>query len=64
MIDQNIKRFCEIVAEINELNKYLTQEIEKFYDGGHTFEECYSTDIKKLVELQEEFKSLLIPLTT
>lgn len=55
MIDTNIKEFCRIVQRINELNQFLDEERESFYDGGHSFEECYSTQINELVDLQKEF---------
>lgn len=59
MIDNNIKRFCWLVSEINTINKYLDKERYNFYDGGHSFEECYENDIEELVELQNELKNLL-----
>ena len=59
MIDENIKRFCEVILEINTINKGLDEERADFYDGGYSFEECNSTKIKELVDLQNELKGLL-----
>jgi hypothetical protein len=59
MINKNIKRFCEVIFEINALNKKLDKEHANFYDGGYSFEECNSTDIEDLVNLQNELKFLL-----
>lgn len=59
MIDENIKRFCEVILEINTINKELDKEKSNFYYGGYSFEECNSTKIKELVDLQNELKSLL-----
>lgn len=42
MADKNIKRFCELVVEINRLNEKIQIEKANFYDGGHSFEECFS----------------------
>ena len=54
-----IKRYCELVVEINELTKYLDKEYEDFYYGGHTFEQCYATDIETLHKLEGEFIDIL-----
>ena len=62
MIDNNIKRFCELVSEIKELNDYLYTERFYFYDGEFSFEECFSYDIEKLVNLQNEFRNIMINL--
>lgn len=59
MIDKNIKRFCEVIFEIKTINKELDKEREDFYDGGYSFEECNSTKINELVDLQNELKGLL-----
>ena len=59
MIDKNIKRFCEVILEINTINDRLDRERASFYDGGSSFEECNVSEIKKLVDLQNELKSLL-----
>lgn len=59
MIDKNIKRFCEVILEINTINKVLDKERVDFYYGGYSFEECNSTKIKELVDLQNELKGLL-----
>jgi hypothetical protein len=59
MIDKNIKRFCEVILEINTINKELDKERVDFYDGGYSFEECNSTKINELVDLQNELKGLL-----
>ena len=45
---KNIIKFCELVDFINTKNAYLQKEKESFYNGGHSFEECYSEDIKIL----------------
>lgn len=39
MIDKNIKRFCEVILEINTINNQLDKERANFYDGGYSFEE-------------------------
>ncbi len=59
MIDKNIKRFCEVILEINTINNELDKERADFYDGGYSFEECNDYKIKELVELQNELKYLL-----
>ncbi len=59
MIDNNIKRFCEVISEINSLNRELSKERDNFYDGGYSFEECHERQLKDLVDLQNEFKGLL-----
>jgi hypothetical protein len=59
MIDKNIKRFCEVILEINTINKELEKERADFYDGGYSFEECNGYKIKELVDLQNELKGLL-----
>ncbi len=59
MIDKNIKRFCEVILEINSINNQLDKERVDFYDGGYSFEECNSTIINELVQLQNELKRLL-----
>jgi hypothetical protein len=48
-----------LVVEINELTKYLDKEYEDFYYGGHTFEQCYATDIETLHKLEGEFIDIL-----
>jgi len=58
-IDKNIKRFCELILEINTINKELDKEQADFYDGGYTFEECNKCKIDELVGLQNELKDLL-----
>lgn len=58
MIDNNIKRFCELQGMIAKINEDLDRERENFYDGGHSFEECNSHTIQELVELQDEFRAL------
>lgn len=59
MIDNKIKRFCELILEINTINKELDEERINFYYGGYTFEECNQTKINQLVELQNELKQIL-----
>lgn len=59
MLDKNVARFCELVLEINELNKKLEKEKADFYYGGHEFEDVYSLDVKELADLQTEFKKLI-----
>jgi hypothetical protein len=58
MIDVDIKEFCRLIQRINELNEFLDKEKESFYDGGYSFEECYSTQINELVDLQKKFMFL------
>ena len=59
MIDKNIKRFCEVILEINTINNELDKERADFYYGGYSFEECNKYKIKELVDLQNELKGLL-----
>lgn len=59
MIDKNIKRFCEVILEINTINKELDKERSEFYDGGYSFEEGNHYKIKEVVDLQNELKGLL-----
>ena len=59
MIDKNIKRFCEVISEINRINEELDKERASFYDGGHSFEKCNEYKINELVDLQDELKGLL-----
>jgi hypothetical protein len=59
MIDKNIKRFCEVIFQINTINNELDKERAGFYDGGYSFEECNEYKIKELVDLQNEMKVLL-----
>ncbi len=59
MIDIGIKRFCEVIFEINTINDELNKERAAFYDGGYSFEECNEYKIKELVNLQNELKVLL-----
>jgi hypothetical protein len=58
MIDINIKRFCQLVTEINDINQELDKEREVFYDGGNSFEECNQDKIEEIVSLQNEMKNL------
>jgi hypothetical protein len=59
MINIDIKRFCQLVTEINDINQELDKEKHLFYDGGNSFEECNKYKIQELVLLQDEFKILL-----
>jgi len=59
MIDEKIKRFCQVVVDINEMNKELDDEKRSFYDGGMSFEECNRYKIDEIVVLQNELKDLL-----
>lgn len=54
-INISIKRLCQLVEQINAVNKNLDKQAEHFYDGGNTFEESNKYEIDILVELQEEF---------
>ena len=57
--NSDIKRFCEVQKQINEVHEALTKEYNQFYSGGHTFEECNSELIRKLNLLEKEFIILL-----
>lgn len=59
MVDKDIKRFCELVTEIAEMNKKLDKERENFYDGGRSFEECNSYDLEELVKMQYELRRII-----
>jgi hypothetical protein len=59
MVDKNIKRFCELILEINIINNELDKERDNFYDGGYSFEECNECKINELVDLQNELKVYL-----
>lgn len=63
MGDTDISRFCELVAEINELNLNLRKQSAGFYDGGYSFEEVYQYDLDKLREKQDELRTLLKEIT-
>lgn len=58
MIDNNIKRFAQLISEINDINKELDNERCDFYDGGTPFEICNEYKINELVKLQNEFVEL------
>jgi hypothetical protein len=58
-MDSNIKRYCELILEINEYNKYLDAERDGFYYGGYSFEECHSHHISELNKLETEFIDLV-----
>lgn len=55
MIDENVNRFCELVVLINSLN----MELDRFYSGGYSFEDCYANEVKTLTKLQTELKDIL-----
>lgn len=57
-IAKNINRYCELVDEINSLNKKLEKERNNFYDGGTSFEDCCKSDFEHLDRLQNEFLSI------
>lgn len=59
MIDDNVTRFCELISNINSINSKLKTEKQNFYDGGHTFEDCYKDDIDQLIQYQTELKTLI-----
>lgn len=61
--DDNIKRYCELVFEIQKLNAYLDKARDDFYSGGYSFEGCYSTDLTELHRLEGEFIDILKRLT-
>lgn len=57
-MDKDIKRFCELINEINSINKQLDKERANFYYGGYSFEECNKYTIEELEKLETEFKKL------
>ena len=59
MIDLNIKRFCQVVVQINELNRELDKENVNYYAGGTSFEEINKSLINDIKDLETEFKVLL-----
>lgn len=59
MLNPNIKRYCQLIVEINERYKFLDHERSIFYDGGHSFEEVYSYEIENLLKLEGEFIDIL-----
>lgn len=59
MEPDKINRFCRLVTKINELNDYLQKESANFYDGGHSFEEVYSSDLEELKAAQEELEIII-----
>jgi hypothetical protein len=61
--DDNIKRYCEVVFEIQKLNAYLDKERDNFYSVAYSFEEYYSTDLNELHRLEGEFIDILKRLT-
>jgi hypothetical protein len=56
---EEINRFCFLVQEINTLSQDLKDKHDKFYDGGTPFETCHSSDIKQLIEYQDELRTLI-----
>jgi hypothetical protein len=64
MINQKIKRFCELISHINIINARLDKERAEYYDGGYSFEELNAHTIKELVDMQDELKALLKELQT
>jgi hypothetical protein len=59
MLNPYIKRYCQLVVEINERYEFLDYERDIFYDGGHSFEEVYSSSIEELHKLEGEFIDIL-----
>jgi len=59
MIDNNIKRFCELLMMIKVLNDNIDQIKRNFCNESFPFEDCCEYELKKLEPLQEEFKTLL-----
>jgi exonuclease VII small subunit len=57
-MNRGIKRFCELVSEINNKNKELDDARNKFHDGGYSFEEVYESDIAELEKLEKDFESI------
>lgn len=60
---ENIERYLQLGNEILNKVNYLKERSYKFYDGGSSFEKCYSSDIEELNSLKNEWlvlhKSLL-----
>lgn len=59
IVDKDISRFCELIVDVNALNGKLQKAQANFYDGGHSFSECNSVDIKELITAQAELKDLM-----
>ena len=57
--EDNITRYCGLITKINEKVAYIKKEESDFYDGGHSFEEVYKTDLKELEQMKREFSALL-----
>lgn len=59
----DIKRYCQLVFQIQQLNSYIDTARDDFYDGGYPFDTMYSTDLENLKNLEEEFIDVLKRLT-
>ena len=44
MINEKIKRFCQLIDEINTINDLLDKERELFYDGGTLLKNVIQTN--------------------
>ena len=63
MGDTDISLFCELVAEINELNLNLRKQSANFYDGGYSFEEVYQYELAELQKKEDKLRTLLKEIT-
>lgn len=63
-MNSDVTRYCELVTEISELNKYLNSEYDDFYYGGHSFEDVYRMDLENLSKLENELILLIRKFTT
>ena len=59
MIDLKIKRFCELIGEISALNQRIDYERAIFYNGGHSFEECFESEFNELYKCQDELREII-----
>lgn len=59
MLDENVNKFCKLIAKINTLNDYLEEEYKTFYYGGYSFEKCYEIEFKELQNSQNELKEII-----
>ena len=58
-MNEDLIRFARLIDDMNVLSKKLDECRNSFYDGIHSFEEFYSTELKELSEYSVELKELI-----
>ena len=56
--NNNISRFCQVIANINNVNNSISIAKKQYYDGGSSFDASYSYLFVELEKYQTEFKQL------